>query len=391
MATVGSWKATRSRAGLPRALARWLAVIIILAGCTTGPAPAPSPAGAYTGLVHSDDDIKRFIEYHGPTPSPALLAAWKRDFLSERVHRAFAVSSAGGYGAAWHASNANAASDAAMRNCQARGRREHLGTDCRLYAVDTKIVYPEREFELPKLSIAVGDFIFRNQHVFYGPHRAKGVIVVSHGYGGRCVPQDGPAWPFINRFNLAGWDILYFDRDPCYDNDTHYVLSRLRRSVPKLREAGYSNIVLAGQSLGGFISVYGLRLDETKDLVTGIISVSGGWGTGQGDRAVLKIFDDWHQILGGMDPSRARVLLLFFDGDTYDRMDDRVAIDSREILTRKQIPNLVVYENDPEVLNQATDRDGHFGAYTRKFTLEYSDCMIRFIETGEKIGICAKY
>ena len=161
--------------------------------------------------------------------------------------------------------------------------------------------------------------------------------------------------------------------------------------IPKLPEAGYTNIVLAGQSSGGYLSVDGLRLDKIRNLITGVIDSAGVWDSGTDAPALLQVPDDWHRLIGGLEPTSARVVMLYFNYDTYNWLADHVVHDARETLTQKQIPNLAIYNDDPEIQSQAEDRNGHFGAYTPKFTLEYADCLVHFIDTGEKTGICAKY
>lgn len=403
IAIAGARKTMRLRAGaadIPWRCLQRLGITMAIAGAVTLLAPIKASQADYAGPIHSEDEIKRFVEYHGPVSTKELVAVWKRDFLGESLNRAFAVSSGGSFGAAWHARNPDSAIDAAMKSCRERGEREHLGADCQVYAVNTKIIYPGLEFELPKLDIKFGNITSRNGYVFHGPHSAKGVIVWSQGMGKKCQDSSsGAVWPFVNWFNLAGWDVLELVRGPCYDKDFFYAQHLLTNSIPKLHEMGYPSIVLVGQSGGGYLSVDGLRIDKIRDLITGVISVAGAWDTGVslvsdkggGDAAVLKVPDDWHQLISGIEPTPARVVLLFFDGDPYDPLSDQVARHARERLTRKQIANLVIYEDDPEILNQASQRNGHFSAGGRKFTLEYSDCLIHFIEAGEKTGMCAKY
>jgi pimeloyl-ACP methyl ester carboxylesterase len=125
------------------------------------------------------------------------------------------------------------------------------------------IVYPGLEYEVLKLNVSFGSFTLREDYFLYGPQRAKGVIVWSHGTfnpGGTWVDQrQSAAWAFITRFNLDGWDVLRFDRDPCFDTMPR-ALSQMATSIPQLHAAGYKRIVLAGQSRGAWQSLQVLQV-----------------------------------------------------------------------------------------------------------------------------------
>jgi hypothetical protein len=181
-----------------------------------------APAAAdYPGSVHTDDQVRRFTNYQGPVRSEAILRIWREGFLGQRFNRAIAISPDGSYGTAWGWDKPEDAADHALSSCRSRSQREQLVGECRLYATDMSIVYPGLEYEVPKLNVSFGSSTLREDYFWYGPQRAKGVIVWSHGTftpGGTCVDQrQSAAWAFITRFNLDGWDVLRFDRDPCFD------------------------------------------------------------------------------------------------------------------------------------------------------------------------------
>jgi hypothetical protein len=192
------------------------------------------------------------MEYRGPRTNPVLLRVWQTEFLGERFNRAIAVSQGGGYRVSWGWRKLEDATTDALRNC-----RDRTGSDCSLYAENMQITYPGLEYKLPELNVKFGDFIFNNQYFFYGPRRAKGVLVWSHGtlnINGGCDDQRGAAaWAFVTRFNLAGWDVLRFDRDPCFDT-TPRAFAQMGNSYPSFATQ-VTKIVLAGQSRGAWHSI----------------------------------------------------------------------------------------------------------------------------------------
>lgn len=351
-------------------------------------AQIPSLKAEYAGPVHSDDEIKRLTEYRGPVATPNVLAAWTQDFLGERANRAIAVSDKGSYGTGFGFTKLDDATETALKNCRTRGERENLGTDCKLYAVNTKIVYPGAEYALPPLDIKICDFTFRNEYVFYGPRRAKGIIVWGHGFGKKCQTQNRASpWPFVNRFNLAGWDILQFDRDPCYDDDINWAIGKLTQSVPMLRDAGYRTIVLGGQSRGAWQSLEAVRRGKITNLVSGVIAVSPA-RNGENTAALQKQPDEWRQLIDGFDAGPIRICVLFFDKDSFNPAAAYQTQYAREGLSAKKIDNVLIYESDPAILKEASGQNGHYGAGSAKFTAKYSPCLIRFIETGERAESC---
>ena len=92
-------KSVRSASAIDwkRKIGLWL--IVASAAVVLGPTP---PARAdYAGPAHSDEQIKRLMEYRGPGTNPVLLRVWQTEFLGERFNRAIAVSQGGGYRVNW--------------------------------------------------------------------------------------------------------------------------------------------------------------------------------------------------------------------------------------------------------------------------------------------------
>ena len=368
---------TRQGAGLILAL---LIAMVVLAG---------SAHAQYAGPVHTTADIERFQTYTGPVSGDAQ-GAWRDAFLGNRFNRAMAVTPKGIRGIGQGYPTEEEAIEAAMRFCADRAKQAKSTEACRLYAVNTRIVYPGHEFALPSLNVAIGDFILRNEYVFLGPQRAKGVIVWQHGYNRRCVEaRKNAAWSVISRFNVAGWDVLRFDRDPCLDSDLAWIQSRLVESIPKLRQAGYRKIVLAGQSRGAWQSVEFLAKGQLTELVDGVLAFSPARHGESTSAASLRAPADWRRLMEAIQPKSFVFAAVFFGWDAFVPEAAHEARAARAALSDKGIRNAVIYEEGDDVVPlKDGKRNGHSAAGSSAFTNRYAACLIRFIEAGEKTGAC---
>lgn len=353
--------------------------------------PIGTAAAQYRGPVHSAEDVARFRQYRGPGGTEAA-NAWRDSFLGNRFNRAVAMTEKGHRGTSWGYGTEQGAVDAAMRVCSDRVKQTNASDACKLYAVNNRIVWPGQEFELPALGIGFGAFTFRNQYFFQGPDRAKGVMVWQHGYGGRCNQSSASsAWSIVARFNLAGWDVVHFDRDACYDGDLAWVQSRLVASVPKLREAGYKKIVLAGQSRGAWQSYEFMAKGQFADLVDGVLGISAARHGESTQQANLRAPDDWRIVMKGIRPGTFVIANVFFGWDDYVPQAEQQSAFAREELSAKGIKNVIIYEAGEDVVPLSGGRrNGHGAASSTIFTNRYSTCLIRFIETGEKVDACSK-
>lgn len=214
----------RRRATLALVAALWLGA----PGAWAEPVPIADPAGP-------------------PGATPATRALWAR-FIGYDLPRAFALGPRGEGAAAWRQRDAEAAKAEALAACARRA-----GAECRLYAVDLAIVDPARPWrpvtEAPD-SLGIGGFAWAiapdARYLWHGPEAAHGAIVFGQGRGGNGEDYRGlqpPPW--VRRFNLAGFDVLRFDRHPNSD-DARRAAAWLREGLRRLRALGYRRI--AGQS-----------------------------------------------------------------------------------------------------------------------------------------------
>src|SRR5690606_5113174 len=85
-----------------------------------------------------------------------------------------------------------------------------------------------------------------------GPRAALGLVVWSHGVLAGSDNTQFPPHGYVNRLRDAGYDVYDFDRRwPEYRKD----LATLQAAVGEARAQGYQRIILAGQSVGAWLSL----------------------------------------------------------------------------------------------------------------------------------------
>jgi len=120
-----------------------------------------------------------------------------------------------------------------------------------------------------------------------GPNAAEGAILWTHGTGppgNTYTGQQPPAW--TRSFNLAGWDVLRFDRFPellqgTFDGDARIARRRAAgdaafRATTTVREAGYRRVVVAGFSAGAWILLHALEHPGLADAAILVSAASHG-------------------------------------------------------------------------------------------------------------------
>src|SRR5438874_9805019 len=98
----------------------------------------------------------------------------------------------------------------------------------------------------------------------FGPAKAKGVVVWSHGRSINAEDSQSPTPSYLRALRDNGWDALRFDRasrgDTLTDSTAHLV-----DHVNELKRKGYKQVVLAGQSFGAFLAL--MAADDRKRVV----------------------------------------------------------------------------------------------------------------------------
>lgn len=203
---------------------------------------------------------------------------------------------------------------------------------------------------------------------FLGPAHAKGVIIWSHGRSRNSEDSTAPSPPYLEVLRADGWDVMRFDR--LRVEDTLAASSqRLAGYAAQLKHKGYRQVVLAGQSFGGFLSL--MAADASPQIDAVIATAPAAYGQ----------FDDdnnyWRENASRLYPliasvKSARVMLFYFHGDDFDPggRGDR----SREILAAKHVGYAVI--------DQPMYMTGHWAASTGLFMRRFGTCVKDFADAA---------
>ncbi len=202
-----------------------------------------------------------------------------------------------------------------------------------------------------------------------GPAAAKGAVIYSHG-----LPRvtDGiedalGATPYVvDSLRDAGWDVFRQPRRWTSDALTAQPLA-LAAAASKLRDTGYTRIVLVGQSFGAWISL--AAASKAGFPIHAVIAFApAAFGTQAESPA-------WEQNAKALYPvveagGAERTLVFLFNDDPYDpgeRGDHLRAIFERRGLAA-------------DVVDRPSGYNGHTVALTRGFSQRFGPCLADFIE-----------
>ncbi len=333
-------------------------------------------------------------------------------------NRVLMASADGAVGGGTSSTGIARAVEIAKTDCDANRTRRNLQAPCVVIAVDNTVsrdlnrpVDPATAAEREGAVWGVGPFVLTrtqafapqvvagnpsyasNAAILWGPERAKGVIIWSHGFAGMNREQRfGAPFPVVMALNREGWDILRFDRDPALDlwdsTVTHY-----HRRLPLLKQAGYKKIVLAGQSLGGSLAL-SLLSWPNGGMIDGVISVAGSIPVLAGRRLdPLNMgasgtqadsqgrLDNWRTFVNGLN-TRARVVQIGFAGDELAQFARESHQHAREVFPTKGIPYLSIVPADTNRFN------GHGAGSGWALAADYATCIRVFLEDGRRDASC---
>lgn len=329
-------------------------------------APVPPDLAAYRALFSSASV--------GAAPGSRLGIGWGMLYRGAMGHSAFGLlrNAAGDYKWTFSATRASpkAAQDAVRESCANLKAEVPNALPCELLATDGAMA--GRPVFVP-VQGQIGPFRASPLHFRYGPARAKGVVVFGHGYTSGSDSSNFPGQGWLSAFNDAGWDILRYDRKPD-DDELDRSLARLVAGVPVLRQAGYRQVILAGQSRGGWQAL----LAAAEVPVEGVIAVAparhGQWrDSGNHLGAAL---DDWRSLLRGLPDQGPRIEVVLFDGDDYDPDPDRRRAMVAGRAEKRTAPLVAFHPEAP--------LKGHGGANDWRFTRDWSLCLVSAFE-GEAL------
>ncbi len=197
-----------------------------------------------------------------------------------------------------------------------------------------------------------------------GPQRATGVVVWNHGRSLDSEDYESPTPPYLRVLRDSGWDVLRFDR--LRDGDTlSRSAQRLVDIVARLKQRGYRQIVLAGQSFGAFLAL--MAADDSAAVDAVVATAPAAFGDFQG------YYDTWRLNAARLYPlldhiRRARVMLFFFHGDDFD--PGGRGVEARSILSQHGSGFVVV--------DQPAYLVGHWISSSGAFLRRFGDCIREF-------------
>lgn len=341
---------------------------LILTGAATAqsaPAPVPADLAAYRALFDP--------AAVGAAPGSRLGIGWSMLYRGAMPHSAFGLlrNDAGDYKWTFAANRASAEAARAgvLESCATLAPQVPDARPCEILAIEGTM--PGKPPFTP-VQLEIGPFRTSPMHFRYGPQRAKGVVVFGHGYTFGSDSSNFPAQGWLSAFNDAGWDILRYDRKPD-DDELDRSLARLVAGVPALRAAGYRQVILAGQSRGGWQAL----MAAAQVPVEGVIAIAparhGQWrDAGNHLGAAL---DDWRSLLRSLPDQGPRVAVVLFDDDDYDPGPDRRTAMVAARAEKRAAPLVAFHPEAPF--------KGHGGANDWRFTRDWSPCLVTAFDGDE--------
>jgi pimeloyl-ACP methyl ester carboxylesterase len=201
-----------------------------------------------------------------------------------------------------------------------------------------------------------------------GPTTAKGAVIWSHGRSADAEDSEAPTPPFMASLRNGGWDTFRLNRLRAKDTFAESARA-LVQDVHRLKQQGYRQVVLAGQSFGGFLSLMGADASDEVDAV--IATAPAAYGT------YADQYDTWRANATELYPllarvRHARVMLFYFHGDEFDPggRGER----SRDILAERHLEYVVI--------DQPRQLATHWAASTPLFARLYGDCVLAFLDAN---------
>ncbi len=244
------------------------------------------------------------------------------------------------------------------------------GRTCRIIAVDGAAEALDRPVFRPVMD-SIGPFRTAPLMFRHGPLAAEGVVVWSHGYGGRMADHRQRSAPgVLAMLNDAGWDVLRFDRDPAED-DVSVALATMRRGLPMLRQVGYRRFVLAGQSRGGWQSVM-LAAEQPETIHAVLAFAPAAHGEAARPNNLAAATEDFRRLLAGLPEAGPRLAVTVFADDPFDPDPAARAALVAEAAARRQTPMLALFPEQPI--------HGHGAVNDWRFTRAFGACLLTLVQ-----------
>ena len=305
---------------------------------------------------------------------PGLSEQGKRGFDAYRLlgfNKAFAVAGDGRWFYLWSQSRKPADLVAALLgDCNKKTQ-----TPCTVVSLNDHEVQGGDPLAIPTSEgPALAPLVPAPYYPIQGPQRASGILIWSHG----VLPGDDntrfPPQGWVNRFRDQGYDIYKFDRRwPDYNAD----LSRLRQAVGAARETGYRHVILAGQSVGAWMSLEAAARGAPVDGV--LAAAPARFGDYLGSQSRQQNRDVLVPVIEALTQRDLNAVVMFFSGDPFDPggRSERV----RDVLAHAVRARTLLIDG-------AVGVSGHAGAASARFVTDYGECLRDFVLDGKREKPC---
>ena len=203
-----------------------------------------------------------------------------------------------------------------------------------------------------------------------GPEEAHGALLYLHAEGGEDQPV---ASIFAEMAKVAQWDVLRINRRSFVDIETNdtALLQFISSQVDRVRRNGYSRVVAAGISRGGWLALSAATLPGL-DAAIGLAPAVAGSGPGKLERT-------GHALARQFVDAKTRRIAAFF---LAEDLDNDAAWQGAAAIRRA----LASSGSRFMVVDRPPDLHGRSAASSGRFTRRYRDCLLEFVQAGDGRG-----
>jgi pimeloyl-ACP methyl ester carboxylesterase len=206
---------------------------------------------------------------------------------------------------------------------------------------------------------------------WHGPATARGVVIWNHGILGTVTQYAAPVPPVFRLLQARGWDVVKIARnnlgETTREQSLYRAVQRTSEEIAARRREGYTRIVLAGQSFGGYIT---LDTAESSKDIYGVVAMAPGvratGGSGSLDASVTE------RTIGHL--SAERLVLVFPRNDTMFGSMER-GPGALKVLAHRTGSFLL--------LDEKYDIVDHGGGTTGKFAVTYGPCLVQYLTSPD--------
>ncbi|MCA3272692.1 MAG: alpha/beta hydrolase [Roseomonas sp.] len=303
-----------------------------------------------------------------------------RRFLNLNTPRVLAFGPNGTFG--WQAGGGDAAfvEQTALTNCE---RRAGSGA-CTIGLRDLSIVKPGQEWapSPPPADVAITSAhhatLPDERFIWWGPERARGVLVFAHGKEVVTDLRGRQPQSWTRHFNNAGFDVWRFDREPNADS-ARRAAAWWRDDLAELRGRGYRQVIVAGQSRGGWNALMVLNRAGLADVAIAIAAAAHGRPSDENNRLHAQIAELEALLTEAAGARRTRLAIADFRDDPFMAEPDK-----RAEALRRQRERFGAFL----LIDRPEGMTGHSAGATTPFNDRYGACLLRFATAPRPPAAC---